>query len=168
MVAPGASMDGDKDVYKISGADPFEANVAELRKEISARNERLKGLAEKLSDPVYIAGMMLAVQNERENTNRILKNIYAELERVRALEARVSALEGSVDGEHAEAGMLPEVDEKIVEFIRAKRKACAEDVQKKFSYKGKNAASARLNRLYSLGVLNKAQAGRKVFYLVRG
>ena len=159
-------MNGDKDVYKNSGADPFEANVAELRKEITARNERLKGLAEKLNDPVYIAGMMLAVQGERENTNRILKNIYAELEQVKGLESRVSALEGSAGGA-ADAGMLPEVDEKIVEFIRGKGRACAEDVQRKFSYKGKNAASARLNRLYSFGVLSKAQAGRKVFYLVR-
>jgi hypothetical protein len=42
--------------------------------------------------------------------------------------------------------------------------ACAEDIKKHMSYKGKNAASARLNRLFKEGLLDRYQLGHKVYY----
>ena len=63
--------------------------------------------------------------------------------------------------------LLAPVDEQIVAMIRASGHVSATDVQIKFKYKGKNAASARLNRLYELGLLEKAQAGRVVYYRMR-
>ncbi len=63
--------------------------------------------------------------------------------------------------------LLAPVDEQIVAMIRGCGHVSATDVQIKFKYKGKNAASARLNRLYELGLLEKAQAGRVVYYRMR-
>ena len=63
--------------------------------------------------------------------------------------------------------LLSNVDEQIVALMRARDMVCAEDVRAHFKYKGKNAASARLNRLYELGLLEKKQAGRAVYYKIR-
>ena len=63
--------------------------------------------------------------------------------------------------------MLAPADEQIVNLIRAKGAVCAEEVRGNFRYKGKNAASARLNRLFELGILEKQQAGRVVYYRLR-
>ena len=42
--------------------------------------------------------------------------------------------------------------------------ACSEDIQKRMNYKGRNAASARLNKLYKQGLLERYQLGHKVYY----
>lgn len=167
----------DEDVFKHSAnaPDKFEENVAVIRKEIEDRNARVAAVAEKLKDPIYVGGMISALKDERENTNRILKSIYAEIERMKSLgeglDGRMSRLEELVGKAAmpavASEMMLPKVDEQIVAFIKKKEKACAEDVQREFKYRGKNAASARLNRLYDGGVLNKQQAGRTVWYFLR-
>ncbi|MFH0927743.1 MAG: hypothetical protein V1822_04145 [Candidatus Micrarchaeota archaeon] len=62
---------------------------------------------------------------------------------------------------------LSSTDEQIVGLVRNRGAVCAEDVQLHFRYKGKNAASARLNRLAGLGVLERQQAGRRVYYKMR-
>jgi len=59
------------------------------------------------------------------------------------------------------------VDEEILKFVRERRHVSAEEVRKKFGYKGKNAASARLSRMYDLGLLGKKQVGRAVLYCVK-
>ncbi len=59
---------------------------------------------------------------------------------------------------------ISDLDKKIMQFIQLKEMACAADVQKYMNYKGKNAASARLNKLYRQGVIERYQLGHKVFY----
>lgn len=63
--------------------------------------------------------------------------------------------------------LLSSTDEQIVNLVGTRGVVCADDVQAHFKYKGKNAASARLNRLASLGVFEKQQAGRRVYYKLR-
>ena len=60
--------------------------------------------------------------------------------------------------------ILPEIHEQIVGFIKQAGKSTAEEVRARFNYKGKNAASARLNRLCGMGVLLKKQVGRKMYF----
>ncbi len=168
VVSAMADNQRDEDVYK-SNESSVEQSYATLKKEASEIKSRAVAIAEKLDDPLFQGALLHAIVNEKENTNRILKNIYAELERARGLEGRVARLEEK-EGKAAvvtDAIPLPEADARIIGFIRSAGKACAEDVQKKFGYKGKNGASARLNRLYMLGVLTKSQVGRKVLYFVR-
>ncbi len=134
--------------------------VKETKDEII--DELTKDIA-KLKDPLVVASIMYTATREKENTNRILKNINAKLE---LLEEKIRKLE-ETGGERRPAPqmLLPEIDEQIVEYVKAKGKACAEEVQKEFKYKGRNAASARLNALFAQGMLEKAQVGRKVYYL---
>ncbi|MCX6774450.1 MAG: hypothetical protein NTY68_05670 [Candidatus Micrarchaeota archaeon] len=111
------------------------------------------------NDPVMLGVLLSKLIEERENTNRLLKTLIQKIERI---ENGVTANEGKEKEE-----MLPEIDAGIMAFIREKERVTAEDVRLKFNYKGNNAASARLNRLYSLGIVNKAQIGKKMYFFLR-
>jgi predicted HTH transcriptional regulator len=116
-----------------------------------------KRIAKKLKEEPLLIGVLLAkLIEERENTNRLLKTLIARLE----------AIEKKLEGEGPEEMILSETDEAIVQFVKESGKATAEDVQKRFNYKGKNAASQRLNKLYESGLLRKKQAGKKVYYFI--
>lgn len=112
---------------------------------------------DKFKDPVVLGEMVFRLLEERENTNRLLKNILHKLE---AIEARMASQVQPV----MEQPLLPEIDEQILNFVRKKEKVTAEDVRVKFKYKGKNAASARMNKLCSMGLLKKKQAGKRVYF----
>jgi len=115
-------------------------------------------MQEQFRDPVVIGALLNAVSEERTATNLILKEINAKLER---MEARINALETRRTPDDF---AIPEVDGGIYDFVKKKGAACAADVQKKFNYKGKNAASARLNGLCRQGLLEKKQVGKRVFF----
>jgi len=130
--------------------------------------EELKEQLLKFKDPVVLGSLMYTATTERENTNRLLKNILGKID---ALEARIVELEskqgGSPKGPRGPPSpMLPEADERIVQFIRKRGRACAEEVRYALRYRGTNAASARMNKLFERGVLEKEQVGRKVYYVL--
>jgi hypothetical protein len=56
------------------------------------------------------------------------------------------------------------LDARILQYIQVANMACADDLKKNMNYKGRNAASARLNRLYKQGLLERYQLGHKVYY----
>jgi hypothetical protein len=58
------------------------------------------------------------------------------------------------------------VDKSILQLIQLSQDgmACADDIKRKMNYKGRNAASARLNRLHTLGLLERYQVGKNVYY----
>lgn len=62
--------------------------------------------------------------------------------------------------------MLSEIDTKILQLIQISHNsmACADEIREQMHYKGRNAASARLNRLYKLGIVDRYQLGHKVYY----
>lgn len=104
------------------------------------------------------------VRQVKETTEmELLREIVAKLD---GIERRLEGIEKEIRKEIDEE-ILGDVDEKIIEFVKKNGKACAEDLQRAFNYKGKNAASARLNKLYSQGLLEKKQAGRRVYYFVK-
>ena len=139
--------------------------IEELKHEILSPLENDIG---KLRDPVVLAGLMHTAASERENTNRLLKTLIERLDqRFTEVEERLSALEQRPSAPKPEDVLLPSVDEDILQFVRGKRYASAEEVRQRFGYKGKNAASSRLNRLYELGLLNKKQVGRAVMFSVK-
>lgn len=129
----------------------FKSNAggSAFKNEIKSDLEENMG---KFRDPVVMGELVYKLLEERENTNRILKNILAKLEALETGRAK-----------HEEP-ILPEIDSEILGFVTEKGKVTAEDVRKKFKYRGKNAASARLNRLCNMGLLRKKQAGKKVFF----
>ncbi len=56
------------------------------------------------------------------------------------------------------------LDAKVLQIVQLKNIACADDIRQELGYKGRNAASARLNRLYQQGLLERHQLGHKVYY----
>lgn len=127
----------------------------------------------KFNDPVVIGEMFYKVLQERENTNRILKNILSKLE---SMETRMHGETGTPQTKTEVAQvkqqtqavneiLLPEIDEAIYEFVKKLGKTTAEEVRAEFKYKGKNAACARLNRLFELNLLGKKQVGKKVYFM---
>ena len=142
-------MTNDDNLYKAN-------DNPQIRREL---NQDLQKNLEKFRDPVVLGELVYKLLEERENTNRILKNLLAKIE---SLEMKLGRTE-TADMIRQDV-MLPEIDEQIVEFVRESGKATAEDVRAKFNYKGTNAASARLNRLFELGLLEKRQVGKKVFF----
>ncbi|MCL5433841.1 MAG: hypothetical protein M1538_02590 [Candidatus Marsarchaeota archaeon] len=59
---------------------------------------------------------------------------------------------------------ISDLDKKILQYIQIVGMASAADIQKVMNYKGKNAATARLTKLYKQGLLDRYQLGHKVFY----
>ncbi len=113
-------------------------------------------------DPLVLGALLSALKDERSSTNLLLKELNVKLDRI---ESRLAAVETSKPD--AKAAMVAEVDSDILDFIRLQGKACSEDVQTQFQYKGKNAASARLNHLFRLGLLEKHQVGKKVYFTTK-
>ena len=132
----------------------YKANDNAFTKEI---RKDLEHNMEKFRDPVVLGEMVYRLLEERENTNRLLKNILAKLD---AFEGKgILSANMQIQGP-----LLPQIDEQIMAFIKEAGKVTAEEVRAKFSYKGKNAASARLNRLCDMNLLQKAQVGKKVYF----
>jgi hypothetical protein len=158
------SMKGDekyKGIVEGSGKQAIE----ELRNEILSP---LENDIQKLRDPLVLAALMNTAANERENTNRLLKTLIERLDtKFAEVDSRLAVLERPVAPAPPGEVLLPSVDEDIITFVREKRYASAEEVRKKFGYKGKNAASARLNHLFELGLLGKKQVGRAVMFSVK-
>jgi len=139
--------DNEENIFKLNTSGDFQSQL---------KNDLAQNMA-KFNDPIVLGELLYKLLEERENTNRILKNILAKLESLEKKDMQaVSAIQSQP--------MLPEIDEDILAFVKQSGKATAEDVRKHFNYKGKNAASARLNRMYEMNLLEKKQVGKKVFF----
>ena len=110
---------------------------------------------------------------ENKKTTMLLKGIAESISRIDAeinspaIEDEATAAPHAVDaGKGAKELPLSESDTKIIQAIQLSphSMACAEDIRVKLGYKGKNAASARLNKLYKAGLLDRYQLGKKVYY----
>ncbi|MFA5106057.1 MAG: hypothetical protein WC506_03795 [Candidatus Micrarchaeia archaeon] len=166
--------DSGEDVYKASqkrGQAAYSSALAQVQR---AQEEAIPELREdiaKFKDPLVLGALIYRSVRERESANLMLGKI---LERLDAMEQRISQMESAPRQSGAAAKpsggevMIPDVDREIVNFVQEKGHVCADDVQSKFGYRGRNAASARLNRLCELNLLEKQQVGRKVYFKPRG
>ena len=134
----------------------YKSSAPGLHKEIG---EDLAEQLEKFKDPVVLGELVYKLLEERENTNRILKTLLRRIEELQSEKGQ------EITKKEEKEQILPKIDERILKAVRELEKATAKDIQKKFKYKGRNAASARLNKLYSLGLLEKKQVGRTVYFL---
>jgi len=132
-------------------------------------------------DPLTVGRMLFALAEERKSTNLVMKSINGKFDYLTARVDKFESLINKLDtisnqlrelNEKLEAKELDvkalsnisERDEEILDFVKNHKKVCADDIQKQFKYKGRNAASARLSKLFSQNILEKEYVGRKVFY----
>ncbi len=147
------------------------------RNEFEVLSSEFKEFNSKMKDPLVVGALLNKLSEERQSTNLLLKQILEKLDRINSFEARIESIESKIQHNnqtnleevHATAPsapvMLAKVDEEIVTFARNIGRVCAQMVAEKFKYRGKNAASARLNRLVDKGHLTKQQVGREIYFL---
>jgi len=123
-------------------------------------------IQEKFNDPLILSVILHQLLEERKRTNEILKDLYEKYDSLQ-FSIKNSKEFSNLNQDQDTINILPEIDDKIISFIRANQKVDAEQVQEAFNYKGSNAASQRLNRLVKEGYLRKVQAGRKVYFIVK-
>ncbi len=129
--------------------------------------DELKQQLLKFKDPVVLGSLMYTATRERESTNLLLKNILAKIEALETRMAKIESEKGEPRGPRGPPSpLLPEADERIMTYIKKRGRACAEEIRDAFRYRGTNAASARMNKLFEKGVLEKEQVGRKVYYIL--
>ena len=161
-------MKGDEKYKAIGvGEGSGKQAIEELKNEVLSP---LEADIQKLRDPITIAAIMHTAATERESTNRLLKTLIEKLDaKFSEVDSRLAAIEQNTHAPapEQEEMLLPSVDEDILAFVKEKRHASAEEVRRRFGYKGKNAASARLNRMFEMGLLSKKQVGRAVLYCVK-
>jgi len=109
---------------------------------------------EQFKDPMTIGLLLYRLTMERKKTNELFTKILKKLDK-QQLKTQVKEVQ------------LSELEQKIISFVKTHKTTDAEEVQKHFGYKGKNAASARLNSLYNQGLLNKKRVGKKVKYWIQ-
>ena len=129
-----------------------------ISKEYEALLFDVKYDKEQFKDNATIGLLLYRLAKEREASNAMFKQISEQLERIASLLQK-----GSTEQVKS---IISDIDQKILAHIQRNGKVDAEEIQSIFQYRGKNAASARLNDLYEKGLLKKGRAGKKVFYWV--
>lgn len=152
---------------------PTARTDANYQQEFEELTEDLSSAIDDMGDPVAIGTMLYSIAEEKKSNNLIVRDINAKFDNIAE---KLDKIYGklSVLAEHGvphqvenPSVSISERDEEILEFVKSEGKACADDVQSKFEYKGRNAASARLSRLFKDNLLEKVYHGRKVYYVAK-
>ncbi len=143
-------------------------SIKEQIRNLSASNTNVKELVDEKAKVEETGSSLLSlvkfVMDENKKTTMVLKGISENLARIESdLNADYTAEENPVQ-EAAREVPLSELDAKIIEHIQRNGMSCADDIKKHMNYRGRNAASARLNRMYKQGLLERYQLGHKVYY----
>jgi len=166
-------MQNEENAYKTDANAAAYRLMDETKEQV---RKEAQDIAHMLNNPVFLAAQMHRTVQEKENSNRLLKSILEKIdakfaqmdERIAKLEEKIgkegSATETEMAGEEI---LLPKQDEDILGLVRRRGHVCAEEVRKEFGYRGPNAASARLSKLYQMGLLQKQQVGRRVYYKMK-
>lgn len=131
---------------------------------------------EDVGDAIAIGKMLFLISEEKKSNNLVVKDINGKFDQMMAKLDRIATLleEAAKRSEMMPAASkrpdnidISDRDQEILEFVRSHKKVCADDVQDHFKYRGRNAASARLNKLFRDNVVDKIYAGRNVYYTLR-
>ncbi len=154
----------------------IENALTEIQKSINNIKERTEKEKELLSDKERSAetstnlfSLIKYMVDENRRTTMILKSIQENMARLES-GIRDTYYEEDVEDQQqnvvrgAREVPISWLDAEILKNVQVLGMACADDIKKRMNYKGRNAASVRLNRLYRLGVLERYQLGRKVYY----
>lgn len=124
--------------------------------------EEFREFSAKMRDPVVVGSLMHALSQERESSNLLLKDIQ---NRLQAIEEKLARIEAAMPAKPAaRPKSVSDVDDRLLDFVKSHGAADAAMVQVEFGYKGRNAASSRLNALWKQGLLQKRQKGKTVLF----
>lgn len=154
-----------------------------MKKDEMNHKEEFQELTQDLSEAMYevkdsvaIGTMLYQIAEEKKSNNLVIREINGKfdniMEKLDQLNYQLADLnknlnKRSVKEVEKETTSLSGRDKEVFEFVKGKEKVCADDIKEEFNYKGRNAASARLSRLFKEDLLEKEYAGRKVYYKLR-
>lgn len=146
----------DKQVIDASKSQNINANMFSLIKYMIDENKRTTMLLENINNTINKLETELKEAAEDDDTETKLHD-----QNINNIN-----IQRNTELQHAKEVILPDTDVKIIQLIQLSHSniMCADEVQQKLGYKGKNAACSRLNKLYKLGVLERYQVGHKVYY----
>lgn len=165
-------MDEVKSEKSIKSEEPFAVKnkfkahnyTLNLSDEMKSFNNEYEKFETLVKNPLVLGSMFFGLEKSMNNFNSLLLELNDTL---KSIDKRIMILEEKITKTQDIIPTLSSRDQEIYDFVVTQSKACAEDVQQKFKYKGKHAASARLNKLFSLGLLDKVQSGRMVYYMIK-
>lgn len=138
-------------------------------KEVLAERERAQKTNADLSTVIRF------LMDENRKTTVILQNLQEAVSRIEHSIPDPYYDEDIETEEQRQATAFRSAKERILlsgldaEIIKAVQllgdRACADEIKKHMNYKGRNAASVRLNRLAALGLLERRRVGRRVYYI---
>ena len=151
--------------------DSIEAHKQEFEETVGDISKAIQ----QISDPVAIASMLYSIANERKSTNLVVRDINGKLdkfhiliEKLDQISENLEKLNKNFEGEKKPtshtSSELSERDEEVLSYVKESGRVCADELQEKFNYRGRNAASARLSKLFKEGKVEKVFVGRKVYY----
>jgi len=147
-----------------------------MKDSIDNHNEEFDKLVGNLSDaihqvddPVALATMLFSIAEEKKSSNLVVRDINGKfdilIEKLNTISKELKELNETLSSTYSKQRLdLSDRDKEIYEFVNEKGKVCADEVQEKFEYKGRNAASARLSNLFKHGIVEKTYVGKKVYY----
>ncbi len=141
------NMQHQQTIKEKAKAEDTSSNLLLLLKYLMDENKKNTMLMQNISDAINAIAEELEEARRPEPENNEKKKKAAQKREVISREIPLS-----------------DRDAKIVEYIQRKGMACADDIKSEMQYKGRNAASARLNSLYKMGLLQRYQLGHKVYY----
>ncbi len=119
----------------------------------------------------HLFTLLKYMMDENKATRNMIEQLYKKIEKFdEDINADLSEEPGQGATNPLEQGAtttvvpISELDKRIIQHIQIVGMACAGDIKKHMNYKGANAASARLNKLYRQGIIERYQLGHKVFY----
>lgn len=135
--------------------------VKRISPEFSDLSTDLTEIMKESSNPAFLAALLFKLTKEREETNKILKNLEAKFEKIQEL------LLTSSSNSHTkiEEKVLPEADQHIMQLVDEIGQVSAKNVKERLAYKKENAASQRLSKLVSEGYLRRVRSGRTVLFV---
>jgi predicted HTH transcriptional regulator len=134
--------------------------VKRISPEFSDLSMDMQEVLKESSNPAFLAALLFKLTKEREETNKILKEMSLKFTRIEEM------LKENSSNSHTsiEENVLPEPDQHIMQLINEVGMVSAQDVKARLAYKKSNAASQRLNKLVREGHLKRIRSGRKVLF----
>jgi predicted HTH transcriptional regulator len=139
----------------------------EYKKEFEELVGDIAQATSQIQDPVAIGLMLYTIAEEKKKDNLIMRELNAKIDMLVNKIGQLEKQQTTPATTPNPAAGLSERDLEVLNFIKTHGKASAEHLQEKFKYKGKNAASARMSKLFHEGLLEKEYAGRTVYYKTR-
>lgn len=133
----------------------YSLNLTDQIRGLNDEFEKFENIAK---NPMALTHIFLGLKTAMDNFNNLLQELNKTLA---DMDARLSRLETP---QTHDSVSLSKKDQEVLDYVMTHGQVAAEELQVKFSYKGKHAASARLHKLFAVGALDKIHAGRTVYY----